>query len=124
MTAGSLMAAELAEQPQVLGHLVSRHVADRDQVRDVLPGRLAGTVLLARGSSDNVAVYGRYLIELASRRPAGLAAPSVYTRYEADVDYSGYLAVALSQSGATPEIVETAAHMRTAGAVVVGVHPG
>jgi len=121
MTAGSLMAAELAEQPQVLGHLVSRHVADRDQVRDVLPGRLAGTVLLARGSSDNVAVYGRYLIELASRRPAGLAAPSVYTRYGADVDYSGYLAVALSQSGATPEIVETAAHMRTAGAVVVGV---
>ena len=33
MTAGSLMAAELAEQPQVLGRLVSRHVADRDQVR-------------------------------------------------------------------------------------------
>jgi glucosamine--fructose-6-phosphate aminotransferase (isomerizing) len=126
MTAGSLMAAEIAEQPQVLGRLVGRHTADRDQVRAVLPGRLlpgrlAGTVLLARGSSDNVAVYGRYLIELASRRPAGLAAPSMHTRYEADVDYSGYLAVALSQSGATPEIVETAAHMRRAGAVVVGV---
>jgi glutamine---fructose-6-phosphate transaminase (isomerizing) len=126
MTAGSLMAAELAEQPEVLGHLVSTHEADRDRVRAVLPGRLrpgrlAGTVLLARGSSDNVAVYGRYLIELASRRPAGLAAPSVHTRYEADVDYSGYLVVALSQSGATPEIVETAARMRRSGAVVVGI---
>ena len=126
MTAGSVMAAELAEQPDVLGRLVRRHVTDRDQVRAVLPGRLrpgrlAGTVLLARGSSDNVAVYGRYLIELASRRPAGLAAPSVHTRYEAEVDYSGYLAVALSQSGATPEIVETAARMRRAGAVVIGI---
>lgn len=121
MTAGSMMAAELAEQPEVLGRLVSRHEADRDRVRAVLPGSLAGTVLLARGSSDNVAVYGRYLIELASRRPAGLAAPSVHTRYEADVDYSGYLVVALSQSGATPEIVETAARMRRSGAVVVGV---
>ncbi len=126
MTAGSVMAAELAEQPDVLGRLVGRHVADRDQVRAVLPGRLrsgrlAGTVLLARGSSDNVAVYGRYLIELASRRPAGLAAPSIHTRYEADIDYSGYLAVALSQSGATPEIVETAARIRRAGAVVVGI---
>jgi glutamine---fructose-6-phosphate transaminase (isomerizing) len=126
MTAGSLMVAELAEQPDVLGRLVSRHETDRDQIRAVLPGglrsgRLAGTVLLARGSSDNVAVYGRYLIELASRRPAGLAAPSVHTRYEADVDYSGYLAVALSQSGATPEIVETAARMRRSGAVVVGI---
>lgn len=126
MTAGSLMAAELGEQPEVLGRLVARHPADRDQVRGVLPGRLqpgrlAGTVLLARGSSDNVAVYGRYLLEMATRRPAGLAAPSVHTRYRADVDFGGYLAVALSQSGATPEIVETAAHMRRAGAVVIGI---
>jgi glucosamine--fructose-6-phosphate aminotransferase (isomerizing) len=126
MTAGSLMAAELAEQPEVLGRLVDRHAADRELVRAVLPGRLvpgrlAGTVLLARGSSDNVAVYGRYLLEMAARRPAGLAAPSVHTRYQADVDFSGYLVVALSQSGATPEIVETAAHMRKAGAVVIGI---
>ena len=78
-------------------------------------------MLLARGSSDNVAVYGRYLIEMASRRPAGLAAPSVHTRYQADVDYTGYLVVALSQSGATPEVVETAASMRRAGAVVIGI---
>lgn len=120
------MAAELAEQPHVLARLAARHVADRDQLRAVLAGRLlpsqlAGTVLLARGSSDNVAVYGRYLIELASRRPAGLAAPSVHTRYQASIDYDGYLAVALSQSGATPEIVETAARMRRSGAVVVGI---
>jgi glucosamine--fructose-6-phosphate aminotransferase (isomerizing) len=87
----------------------------------VLPGALAGTVLLARGSSDNVAVYGRYLIEMASRRPAGLAAPSVHTRYLADVDYTGYLAVALSQSGATPEVVDAAGRMRAAGAVVVAI---
>ena len=32
MTAGSVMAAELAEQPEVLARLVRRHVADRDQV--------------------------------------------------------------------------------------------
>jgi glutamine---fructose-6-phosphate transaminase (isomerizing) len=117
----TLMTAELAEQPAVLARLVARHVVDRDQVRAVLPAALAGTVLLARGSSDNVAVYGRYLIEMASRRPAGLAAPSVHTRYRADVDYTGYLAVALSQSGATPEVVETAASMRRAGAVVIGI---
>jgi glutamine---fructose-6-phosphate transaminase (isomerizing) len=121
MVAGSQMATELAEQPHVLGRLVDRHAADLDRVRAVLPGRLAGTVLLARGSSDNVAVYGRYLIELASRRPAGLAAPSVHTRYQADVDYSGYLAVALSQSGVTPEIVETAEKMRGSGAAVIGI---
>ena len=118
---GALMAAELAEQPAVLGRLAARHASVRDRVRAALPAAHAGTVLLARGSSDNVAVYGRYLIEMASGRPAGLAAPSVHTRYQADVDYRGYLAVALSQSGATPEVVQTAAAMRAAGAVVVGV---
>jgi glutamine---fructose-6-phosphate transaminase (isomerizing) len=118
---GTLMAAELAEQPEVLGRLVARHAADRELVRAIVPRAHAGTVLLARGSSDNVAVYGRYLIEMASRRPAGLAAPSVHTRYQADVDYAGYLVVALSQSGATPEVVETAAAMRRAGAVVIGI---
>src|SRR5580658_4284072 len=53
---GARMAAEIAEQPAVLGRLVARHAADRDQVRAVLPSALAGTVLLARGSSDKVAV--------------------------------------------------------------------
>ena len=37
------------------------------------------------------------------------------------MDYRGYLAVALSQSGATPEMVEHRGGMRRAGAVVVGI---
>jgi len=87
----------------------------------VLPGPLAGTMFLARGSSDNAAVFGRYLVELRSGRPAGLMAPSLYTRYHAQVDWSGFLVVALSQSGATPEIVNTCADLRAAGATVIGL---
>ena len=54
-------------------------------------------------------------------RPAGLAAPSLYTRYHATVDWHGYLVVALSQSGATPEIISTCQAARTGGAVVLGI---
>ena len=54
-------------------------------------------------------------------RAAGLAAPSIYTRYHATVDWCGYLVVALSQSGATPEIVSTCRAMRAAGAAVLGI---
>jgi glutamine---fructose-6-phosphate transaminase (isomerizing) len=121
MASGSMMRTELAEQPEVLDRLVARHASDRDLVRAVLPGQLAGTVLLARGSSDNVAVYGRYLIELAARRPAGLAAPSLFTRYGTETSYRGYLGIALSQSGATPEIVDSAARIRRSGGTVVGI---
>ena len=115
------MTAEMAEQPGVLAGVLRRAEADAEAIRAVLPHPLAGTMFLARGSSDNAAVFGRYLVELRSGRPAGLMAPSLYTRYHAEVDWSGYLGVALSQSGATPEIVRTCADLRAAGARVIGL---
>jgi glucosamine--fructose-6-phosphate aminotransferase (isomerizing) len=118
---GATMAAEMAQQPEVLGRLSARAASDIAAVRSIAPNPLAGVVFLARGSSDNAAVFGRYLAELSAGRPAGLAAPSLYTRYDADVDWSGYLVVALSQSGATPEILSTCAAMRSAGAITVGI---
>jgi glutamine---fructose-6-phosphate transaminase (isomerizing) len=115
------MAAEMAEQPDVLARVTARAPADAEAVRAAVPRPLAGVVFLARGSSDNAAVFGRYLAELRASRPAGLAAPSLYTRYHATVDWRGYLVVALSQSGATPEIISTCQAMRAGGAVVLGI---
>ena len=115
------MAAEMAAQPGVLARVTARAPADAAAVRTLVPEPLAGVVFLARGSSDDAAVFGRYLVELRAGRPAGLAAPSIYTRYHATVDWRGYLVVALSQSGATPEIVSTCRAMRAAGAVVLGI---
>ena len=115
------MAAEMAAQPEVLARVTARAPVDIGAVRAVLPHPLAGIVFLARGSSDNAAVFGRYLAELRAGRPAGLAAPSLYTRYHATVDWHGYLVVALSQSGATPEIISTCQAVRAGGAVVLGI---
>src|ERR1700751_1426983 len=121
MMPGDLMAAEMAEQPAVLTRLIANARDDAAAVRKVTPVPLAGTVLLPRGSSDNAAVFGRYLAESVTGRPAGLAAPSLYTRYHVKVDWSDYLVIALSQSGATPEILTTCAAMRAAGARVVAM---
>ena len=118
---GELMLAEMAEQPDVLARVTARAPVDAEAVRAVVPDPVAGVVFLARGSSDNAAVFGRYLAELRAGRPAGLAAPSLYTRYHATVDWRGYLVVALSQSGATPEIISTCRAMRAGGAVVLGI---
>ena len=71
------------------------------------PAPLTGITIVARGSSDNAAVYGRYLLEAATGKPISLAAPSLHTLYDVDVDYRGQLVIAVSQSGATPEIVQT-----------------
>ncbi|MGC0421159.1 SIS domain-containing protein [Embleya sp. AB8] len=118
---GSVMAAEMAEQPDVLRRLLARLPELGEAVRAASATPPVGSIFVARGSSDNAAVFGRYLYEPASGRPAGLAAPSLVTRYGARTDYSGYLVTALSQSGRTPEIVTAVRAARECGATVVAV---
>jgi glucosamine--fructose-6-phosphate aminotransferase (isomerizing) len=52
-------------------------------------------------------VYGHYLTEVYTGRLATLASPSIATTYKKRLDLSGVLAVAISQSGRTEEIVAT-----------------
>src|SRR4051795_2457819 len=112
--AGIHMRAEMREQPDVLARLLSRRVA-------VAVENVAGVIIVARGSSDHAAVYGRYLLELATRRPVALAAPSLYTRYGAITDVSGWLVVGVSQSGATPEIVDVVERLRATGGHAIAI---
>jgi glucosamine--fructose-6-phosphate aminotransferase (isomerizing) len=115
------MIAEMGEQPDVLRRMIGRADALADSVRAIAPRPLAGTAIVARGSSDHASVYGRYLLELATGRPVSLAAPSLHLLYEAQVDYRGQLAIAVSQSGRTPEIVTVLTRLRDAGARALAV---
>jgi glucosamine--fructose-6-phosphate aminotransferase (isomerizing) len=101
------MAVEMAEQPARLRQLISRFDEIGELVRAVAPAPLKGITIVARGSSDHAAVYGRYLLEASTGEPVSLAAPSLHTLYGIEVDYRGQLVIAVSQSGATPEIVRT-----------------
>jgi glucosamine--fructose-6-phosphate aminotransferase (isomerizing) len=108
------MLREMAEQPEVLARLLSHRIA----VGVEAP---AGTIIVARGSSDHAAVYGRYLLELATGRPVALAAPSLFTRYGAQTDASGWLVVGVSQSGKTPEIVDVVERLRATGGHAIAI---
>ncbi len=115
------MAAEMAEQPDRLAVLLARRSEIASEVRALVPEPLAGTVLVARGSSDHAATVGRYLLEMATGRPVASASPSIYTLYRTDVDFAGYLVVAVSQSGRTPEIAEVLARAKSTGARTIAV---
>jgi len=118
---GTNMAAEMAEQPEVLERLVRRRVEIAASIAALVPEHLCGTVLVARGSSDTAALYGRYLFEMASGRPVALASPSLHTLYQIPADHRGYLAVGISQSGRTPEVVSVLERMRASGARTVAI---
>src|ERR1700693_6554984 len=115
------MRAEMAEQPEVLARLVRRRRAITKSIRALLQEHLCGTVLLARGSSDTAALYGRYLLEMASGRPVGLASPGRHTVYGVRADHRGYVAIAISQSGRTPDVVSVLERMRDTGARTIAI---
>lgn len=115
------MRSEIAEQPAVLRALLGRRDELADVVGAVAPRPLRGIVLVARGSSDNAAVYARYVLELMAGVPVALAAPSLQTRYGAAPALEGFLVVAVSQSGRTPEIARCAGVLGRGGAAVLAI---
>src|SRR3954467_117778 len=115
------MAAEMGEQPERVAARVERWDGAVAQVRALAWPQVNGSVIVARGSSDHAGAYGRYLLELVSGRPVSMAAPSLHTLYAAKVDYTGFLAIAVSQSGRTPEILTTLQHMQAAGAAGLAI---
>ncbi|MDR7252514.1 glucosamine--fructose-6-phosphate aminotransferase (isomerizing) [Nocardioides sp. BE266] len=114
------MASEIAEQPEAARRTLDHLLPERDRLRGLFADRRR-VLLVARGSSDNAAIYGRYLLEVAAGVPASLAAPSVATHYRARLDLSDTVVVSVSQSGSTTEIVETQEWARSCGAATVGV---
>jgi glutamine---fructose-6-phosphate transaminase (isomerizing) len=113
MTDGA-MHHEIAEQPAVLARLIAAWDEHQGRIREVLPTQLQGVVFVARGSSDNIAVIGRYAAELGTGLSVSLAAPSLRTRYGPRPGLTDHLVVALSQSGRVPEIVQAATALRGA----------
>jgi len=116
---GGQMAAEMAEQPERLAELLGRRHEIAKEIRRALPQPLAGTALVARGSSDHAATCGAYLLEIATGRPVALVSPSVLTLYKAETDFRGFLVIAVSQSGRTPEIAEVTERARKKGGCTV-----
>jgi len=116
----TIMAQEVAEQPAAIAATLSALRPMRARIAQLAQGRQQ-ILFVARGSSDNAAIYGRYLLEVHAGRTASMAAPSVATHYRRELDLSGALVVAISQSGRTQEIVATQDWARACGAATIAV---
>lgn len=119
-TGPTQMAREIAEQPAALQRTLDALLPLRSQISALARGRRR-LLLVARGSSDNAAIYGRYLAEVHAGVAGALAAPSVATLYAAQLDLSDTVTVCVSQSGSTQEIVETLEWAKQCGAATVAV---
>lgn len=118
----SLMAEEAAEAPRVVGDLLRRNTEAVGRLAERLrstPPRSALTC--ARGSSDHAATYAKYLIETRTGLITASAAPSVSSVYAAVPAARDVLCLAISQSGASPDLLTSAGAARDAGALLVAL---
>jgi glucosamine--fructose-6-phosphate aminotransferase (isomerizing) len=119
---GRVMATEIAEQPGVLERILTDGVAAIRDVATAIRNRAPRFVLLtARGTSDNAALYAKYLVEILLGLPAGLTSPSTTTVYGARPDLRDCLVIAVSQSGGSPDLVESTRVARECGALTLAV---
>jgi glucosamine--fructose-6-phosphate aminotransferase (isomerizing) len=119
---GALMAAEIAEQPAVLASML-RDGAEQtaEAVERITRAAPRFVVFAARGTSDHAALYAKYLTEIKLGLPAGLASLSSMTVYHARPDLSDVLFVAVSQSGGSPDLIESLSAARECGALTLAV---
>lgn len=119
---GSIMRSEIAEQPTSLARLLDEGSSQIDQVAATITSASPRFVLLAaRGTSDHAALYAKYLIETRTGLPVGLVSPSTLTIYDTTAHYDDVLWVSLSQSGGSPDLIESAERARAAGALTVAI---
>jgi|FLOH01.1.fsa_nt_gi glutamine---fructose-6-phosphate transaminase (isomerizing) len=120
--AGSLMRAEINEQQSAFerwsdtGSLVTADLVE--SIRKFQPSMV---LTVARGTSDRAADYGKYLLEILLGIPVGSTSPSTVTLFGASPRSHGVLALAISQSGESPDIIAEARALRAGGAFVVAI---
>jgi len=105
---GSKMFAEIREQPEVLERILDEGWGEiLSATRHLRRGDFRSVMIAARGTSDNAALYAKYLFEVLLGVPTALASPSSFTLYESKMNLDGVLVMGISQSGESQDVLET-----------------
>jgi len=116
------MLQEIIEQPAALRKTIAEERGKVERLGHSLKqSDIDLIVLVARGSSDNAALFGRYLLEITTGIPVSLSAPSVHTLYQANLNLKHALVIGVSQSGEGEDINRVLENARECGAFTIGI---
>jgi glutamine---fructose-6-phosphate transaminase (isomerizing) len=118
----SNMLDEIRQQPDVIANIVERNgKAAQALAAEMKRRNIDLVVLAARGTSDNAAICGKYMIELVNGLPVSLAAPSIVTIYGAKLRLERALVIGVSQSGKALDVVEYLQQAKEMGALTAAI---
>ncbi len=113
---------EIHEQPEVLATILEEEWGRVISAARTLRSRgFRFAMLTARGTSDNAAIYAKYLFEVSLGIPTALASPSTFTLYKGRMNLDDVLVVGISQSGESKDILETVGRTRELGASTLAI---
>ena len=116
------MLEEIRQQPEALERTLRTQLKAVERFKRLVGKRKPRLVVLAaRGTSDNAALFGRYLLEITTGIPVSLAAPAIFTLYDARLNFRDALVVAISQSGESTDTNLVLSHAREQGALTLGI---
>jgi glucosamine--fructose-6-phosphate aminotransferase (isomerizing) len=102
----TLFEQEMESQPGAVARFLESQTPSARRLASALREADVGWVMIAaRGSSDNAARYGQYLLGARCRVPVALAAPSLFTVYSSPLRLRDALVVGISQSGEAPDVL-------------------
>ena len=116
------MRDEICQQPAAIERTLETEWSCAEKLRQHFERNpVEMIVLAARGTSDNAAQFGRYLLEITTGIPVSLAAPSVFTLYHSHLNLRKAAVVAISQSGESTDTNLVLERAKDAGAFTVGI---
>ena len=102
----TFMAAEIAEAGAVVRRQLAANAAlSAKLATDLRALKPAFVATVARGSSDHAALYLKHLVELRLGLACASIGPSIASLYHAPLKLEGAVAIAISQSGRSPDIL-------------------
>ena len=102
------MLKEIHEQPEVMACILDEGWGEiLSAGQDLRSNGIRSVMIAARGTSDNAALYAKYLFEVLLGIPTALASPSAFTLYDARMNLDGVLVIGISQSGESKDVLET-----------------
>jgi glutamine---fructose-6-phosphate transaminase (isomerizing) len=122
MSLSSRMYREAAQAADVVREQLQTTAADVARIGALLRRMQPHAVVTcARGSSDNAAMFAKYLIESHAKVLTSSAAPSLSSLYEAQPDLRGVVFIAISQSGKSPDLLASTQAAKRGGALVIAL---
>ncbi|WP_338637177.1 SIS domain-containing protein [Spirobacillus cienkowskii] len=122
MQVTSFMENEVAESPKIIKRQLQNSVTILKEISKRLqlnPPSFVATI--ARGSSDHAALFAKYAIESQLGIVTTTIAPSIHTIYKTKINYKNSLVIGISQSGKSPDLVESMAYAKKSGALTVAL---